>query len=269
MTNYLNKNEAELGEKLLKNGYVISKQKDLTHLNYIRNLIVEKSSKILKISKPKDKDFENFLNNIHKKLSVKNLNKFRLKLIKYINDDKDFKRNYFYSAKQPLFALVGNELAMQSRVNLSIQLPKDSSSLLPIHSDIWSGDSPFEVVVWIPLVNCFSSKTMYLLKPEKYKKIHKNFHKYVGQSSLDFYKSIKNDVEWIKINFGEILIFNQALPHGNIINKESQTRWSMNCRFKSIYSPYGDKKIGEFFEPITLRAASKIGMHYHLPKIND
>ena len=44
MTNYLNKNEAELGEKLLKNGYVISKQKDLTHLNYIRNLIVEKSS---------------------------------------------------------------------------------------------------------------------------------------------------------------------------------------------------------------------------------
>ena len=29
MTNYLNKNEAELGEKLLKNGYVISKQKDL------------------------------------------------------------------------------------------------------------------------------------------------------------------------------------------------------------------------------------------------
>ena len=158
---------------------------------------------------------------------------------------------------------------MQSRVNLSIQLPKDESSLLPVHSDIWSGDSPFEVVVWIPMVNCYSTKTMYLLKPEKYKKIHKNFSKYIGKSSLEFYKLIKNEVEWIKINFGEVLIFNQALPHGNIINKENETRWSMNCRFKSLYSPYGDKKIGEFFEPITLRAASKIGMQYHLPKIND
>ena len=40
-------------------------------------------------------------------------------------------------------------------------------------------------------------------------------------------------------------------------------------RFKSIFSPYGDKKIGEFFEPITLRPASKIGMNYKLPKIDN
>jgi len=266
---YLEKEENELSKKFLKDGYVILKQKDSTYLEYIRDVIVKKSSEILNINMPSNKDSDFFLNNIHKKIKIKNLNEFRLKIIKHINEDKNFKKNYFYSAKQLLFALVGNELAMQSRVNLSIQLPKDISSLLPVHSDIWSGDSPFEVVVWIPLVNCFSSKTMYLLKPEKYKKINKNFPKYIGKNSLDFYKSIKNDVEWIKINFGEVLIFNQALPHGNIVNKENQTRWSMNCRFKSIYSPYGDKKIGEFFEPITLRAASKIGMKYHLPEIND
>ena len=43
----------------------------------------------------------------------------------------------------------------------------------------------------------------------------------------------------------------------------------MNCRFKSIFAPYGDKKIGEFFEPITLRPASKIGMEYALPKFRS
>ena len=53
---------------------------------------------------------------------------------------------------------------MQKRINLSIQLPNDSSSLLPLHSDIWSGDSPFEAVVWIPLVDCFKTKSMYILK---------------------------------------------------------------------------------------------------------
>ena len=34
---------------------------------------------------------------------------------------------------------------MQKSLNLSIQFPKDDSSLLPIHSDVWSGDSPFEI----------------------------------------------------------------------------------------------------------------------------
>ena len=64
------------------------------------------------------------------------------------------------------------------------------------------------------------------------------------------------------MNYGEFLLFNQTLPHGNVVNKEKDTRLSMNCRFKSIYSPYGDKKIGEFFEPITLRKASELGMKY-------
>ena len=30
--------------------------------------------------------------------------------------------------------LVGNELVMQNKINLSIQLPHDKSSILPIHS---------------------------------------------------------------------------------------------------------------------------------------
>ena len=156
---------------------------------------------------------------------------------------------------------------MQNRINLSIQLPKDKSSLLPLHSDIWSGDSPFELVIWIPLVDCYKTKSMYILPPNYYKKVEKNFSKYSGKSSEDFFNKIKNKVEWIKIKYGEILIFNQALPHGNVVNDENETRWSMNCRFKSIFSPYGDKKIGEFFEPITLRAASEIGINYNLPKI--
>ncbi len=47
---------------------------------------------------------------------------------------------------------------MQLRVNLSIQMPEDESSLLPVHADTWSGDSPYEVVVWLPLVDCYDTK---------------------------------------------------------------------------------------------------------------
>ena len=67
-----------------------------------------------------------------------------MKLINELNKDKNYRKNYFLTSKKILYKLVGNELSMQNRINLSIQLPKDKSSLLPLHSDIWSGDSPFE-----------------------------------------------------------------------------------------------------------------------------
>jgi sporadic carbohydrate cluster 2OG-Fe(II) oxygenase len=189
-----------------------------------------------------------------------------MEIIQSINSRKDFRELYFKTVRNYLELLVGNELVMQNRVNLSIQLPGDDSSLLPVHADTWSGDSPFEAVAWIPLVDCFKTKSMYILAPDNLKKIEQFFLKKENKSSSSLYQKIKGDVTWLDVKFGEVLIFNQSLPHGNIINVESETRWTMNCRFKSIYTPYGDKKIGEFFEPITLRAASKAGMTSHLLK---
>ena len=121
----------------------------------------------------------------------------------------------------------------------------------------------------MPLVDCFNTKSMYILPPKKYQKFEKKFSEGLKKDSEQLFQYIKNDVKWIKIKFGQLLIFNQSLPHGNRVNIEKETRWSMNCRFKSVFTPFGDKKIGEFFEPITLRKISEIGMRYKLPKINE
>ena len=145
-------------------------------------------------------------------------------------------------------------------------MPKDDESLLDIHADTWSGDSAYETVVWIPLVDCRDTKSMFILPANKYKNFLKITEKKKINNSKKIFDLLKKDFEWIKIKFGQVLLFNQTLPHGNVLNKTNETRFSMNCRFKSIFSPYGDKKIGEFFEPITLRPASKIGMKYKLPK---
>ena len=36
----------------------------------------------------------------------------------------------------------------------------------------------------------------------------------------------------------------------------------MDCRSQGIFTPYGDKKLENFFEPISLKAASKLAMKY-------
>ena len=112
---------------------------------------------------------------------------------------------------------------------------------------MYGQDSPFESVVWLPLVNCFKTKSMFILPPSKYAKIKTLFLKKKSSSSEEIFKKIKKHLTWIKINYGEVLIFNQCLPHGNTVNFEKETRWTLNCRFKSVFSPYSDKKIGEFF----------------------
>jgi sporadic carbohydrate cluster 2OG-Fe(II) oxygenase len=261
MSDFFSNEENILNNNFIKKGYVICKIENQDSINWLRNFYLKKIELILG-KKINDADI---LNNFHKYIKLKNLNEFRLKLINEINKSKIYKQHYYKIAKKYLEILVGNELVMQKSINLSIQLPKDNSSLLEVHADTWSGDSPFEVVVWLPLVDCFKTKSMYILPANKYGKFLKKFKESHTKKNFNLYKSIEKDLKWINIKFGEVLLFNQNLPHGNIVNKINETRWTNNCRFKSVFTPYGDKKIGEFFQPITLRAASKIGMKYELP----
>jgi sporadic carbohydrate cluster 2OG-Fe(II) oxygenase len=261
---FLNQEEIQLTKEYTDSGYIIRDSAEISSIHYLRDIIVRAASKILNLEFPNNPEL--FLNTIHQKLAVKDLNSFRLSLIQSINEDSNFRFHYYQTAKPFLHTLVGNELSMQLRVNLSIQLPGDDSSLLPVHSDTWSGDSPYEVVVWIPLVDCYKTKAMYLLSPKNSQNLIDDFKNRAGQNSEELYQSISNEVEFLDIKYGQILVFDQGYPHGNRINEEQETRWSMNCRFKGVFTPYGDKKIGEFFEPITLRAQSRLGMNYKFPK---
>ena len=258
---FFNEKEKKITNQFLKNGYVINKIENLKNFHKIQETFIKFVSKY--DNDISNKNIEKKLNNFHHKLDVKNLNKFRLDLYNTINNKNNFKYNYYSLAEKMLSTLVGNELAIQTRVNLSIQFPNDESSILPIHSDVWSGDSPFEVVLWVPLVNCYKTKTMFLLPPSKKEKLNNILKNNTVMTSEELFKKVKKYLIWIEIKSGEYMIFNQTLPHGNVKNTEKETRWSMNCRFKSLFSPYGDKKIGEFFEPLTIRAASQIGINYN------
>jgi sporadic carbohydrate cluster 2OG-Fe(II) oxygenase len=256
---FLNQIEKKKNKVFLDKGYIVAKVENMSSLKYISSLITKSVNQQIN-----EKVFLD-LNTIHKKISIEELNNFRLTIINKINKDKFLRYHYFNIAREALYILAGNELMMQKNINLSIQFPNDNSSLLPIHSDVWSGDSPYEINLWIPLVNCYKTKSMYILEQKDYPSFKKNMEGNNYSSSEDIFKLVKNKIKWLTVNYGQFLIFNQGLPHGNVINIEKETRWSMNCRFKSFFSPYGDKKIGEFFLPITTRAMSEIGINFEYP----
>ncbi len=248
--------DKKIEKEFIEQGYIIRPVADKDALDKIKKFALRKLS-----NKSLDKT--------HESVSINELNTFRLDVIRQINEQPWMREAYYQIAKPYLDALVGNELAMQLRVNLSIQMPGDEGSLLPVHADTWSGDSPYEVVVWLPLVDCYDTKSMYLLPPKAASKLSDNFKLHVQGDSEQLFNAIEGDVNWMKIDYGEVLVFNQIYPHGNVVNKENETRWSMNCRFKSLFSPYKDKKIGEFFEPITMRPVTKVAMSYKLPSVKQ
>jgi sporadic carbohydrate cluster 2OG-Fe(II) oxygenase len=264
MNSFLDKAETKISNDFEKEGFLVKKTKNKNSLEKLRQIVIHSIRKKIKNLPNSD---DKILNDFHLYINKNKLNDVRLSIIKEINNNVNFRKYYYDIAKEYLNILVGNELAMQTRVNLSIQNPRDKSSLLPIHSDVWSGDSAFEIVVWIPLVDCYKTKSMYILKPNEFVKIKNKMFKNRNNSSEKIFDQLKKKVSWIDIKYGEVLLFNQSLPHGNRINEEGDTRWSLNCRFKSIFTPYRDKKLGEFFEPITLRKISELAINYELPKI--
>jgi len=262
--NFIEDDTVELGQQFIDDGYLVLPAENLDALERIRRCAAELAASAIGEELPND--ISNFLNNFHERVSIDELNTVRLKVIEGLNKQSWLRAAYFQLARQAIFSLVGNELAMQRRVNLSMQLPQDTSSLLPVHADVWSGDSPYEIVLWVPLVDCYRTKSMYLMPPAKDRALQARMGEVFKDSSAsNLFKVIEDDVQWMDVPYGNVLIFSQTLMHGNQPNEEPDTRWTMNCRFKSLFSPYSDKRLGEFFEPITLRPSSRIALDYELP----
>ena len=266
------KKEEELCSEFLKSGYIIKKinQKKLDEVSTkIRKFITQNKLIKTKINHLTNQDL---FNNIHKFINKKNLNYIRLKIIKDLNKDDEIKKVIYKMSKEYLDTIVGNELAIQKTLNLSIQLPQDNSSLLDIHSDTFSGESPFQVVLWIPLVNVQKTKSMFILPKKESEKEIKKLKQYKSSGFIGVYKKNIKKLKWLKINYGEILIFSPNILHGNTINKTNESRLSLNIRFKNLLSPYNevkgnDRKLGYFYFPLNVKPATKIGLKFKYPNL--
>ncbi|TAK78496.1 MAG: hypothetical protein EPO11_01195, partial [Gammaproteobacteria bacterium] len=142
---FLTDHEKEISDSFLKKKYVIVPAENMDALNAIRKKIAYTAADLLGKPITDEAEVGPFLNNIHQHISGKELNDIRVKIIVEMNREPWFRKAYYNVGRTALSMLAGNELVMQRRINLSIQLPNDDSSLLPVHADVWAGDSPYEI----------------------------------------------------------------------------------------------------------------------------
>tara|TARA_A100001015_G_scaffold295409_1_gene374342 strand:- start:175 stop:912 length:738 start_codon:yes stop_codon:yes gene_type:complete len=226
--------------KLFEDGFEIRKlgSKNLIEIKKIKKIITKNISNNLKF-KGKLK-----LEKLHQ-VNINNFNQFRLDAIKNINQIKNIKRKLFETLKDDLLNLFGEDIVIQKYLNLAIQRPNDQERT-PMHSDAPS-HSLYEVVVWLPLVDCKKTMGMYYFpinKTEKAKRL------VINGSQKDIEKFSLKEGVIPNVKFGEFVIFWTKCFHYIPINLENNTRWSLNFRFKNTFTPYSKKGFLDYYEPV-------------------
>ena len=163
--------------------------------------------------------------------------------------------------------LLGPDLLIQRKLNLSIQMPNDKSSLLGMHADTLSGQSPFELVVWSAFSDFPKEAGMYYFDIETSREILLEMTKSEEQGLDYLRKKFWDKRHYLDIKNGEIAIFSGTIFHGNTVNETLRTRVSINCRFKNLFSPEGRDEINErgsgiFYKLLTKSPVTDIALNY-------
>ena len=150
-------------------------------------------------------------------------------------------------------------------------MPGDSSSLLDFHTDALSGQSVFEVVLWVPLTRAYKSNSMFIFSRSKTYEILSKLKASEKKGMKNLYNEYKEYATFLKLNLGECLIFSPTLFHGNVINNTDITRVSINCRFKNIFSheaQSGERRLGSFYRVLNISPVTELGLAYKDEIIN-
>ena len=206
---------------------------------------------------------EAYLNSFHKFADLDRLNEVRVQVHREVGASESFRKLVFSCVQKSLIELIGPEIVAQRQINFVTHLPRDTASLLYLHTDAWSGCSPYEVILWLPLVNVQGTKSMFICersKTEKHLRALKDGLR-LG-SATELLERVRPDIAPVDMKYGQALLFSPILLHGAEENKTDETRFILNVRFKSLFSPYGTKALGETFVPVSTLPTTELGLAY-------
>ena len=238
-------------------GYCIVTADDRAELDQLRSDIRDVLYDQLKV---KSGDVQNDLDQIHRHCGDSaEIDRLRLAITPIIAEKSMANRRIFAAFRSKLTSLVGQDVLAQRVPNVVLQ-PPNHPTPTELHRDA-PANSPYEVVVWLPLVDCHDSKSMYILNRES------------TRTALDLYRLNPNDAEafeglldaraeLVNVPYGSALLFWSALFHGSQVNTESETRVSLNTRYKHLFAPLGMKDPFRYFEMLQTTELTRLGLSF-------
>jgi len=206
------------------------------------------------------------LEDLNQHCTASDVNDLRLSIFHHLNQCYNWRRAIADSIGPILVKHLGPDVYIQKNINISVQLPGDPTSVLSMHSDCMSGDSPFQLNIWIPVTRAYGSNSMFLIERDTslhlicqqldlFSETSSASKMRMDQVIYDSNNIIDTKKYYVEAQPGDFLIFNPAVLHGNELNTTATTRVSLNVRITNIGAPTplandSDRSFSAYYNPL-------------------
>ena len=209
-------------------GFAIYKIENMKIFTSLRDSFIAS----LKINKKSKRD----INQVRLEIAKMSKAEINRTMINFLTYNKNLSEMMIKSCPKLIKELCGKKLFLQRRAHTTINSPGDDQAKQVAHYEMISGISPFSYILWAPLHDLDDNGGAYhidlktslaMMKKEEKKGLVS------GPDVLNFMGKEKP----ARIKFGEAIIFNPFVIHGNVPFKSDRARIACNVRFQSFKMP--------------------------------
>ena len=190
----------------------------------------------------------------------KDINKFRYDLIAKKNSEINelmikllgFNRASYLMMKacrEIIIELCGDKIFLQRRANIIMNLPGDEQRHQWPHYELMSGISPYTYVIWAPLHDLDDDGGVFYINKNESRDIMMEEIKRGVVNSPWMFKLFENNKP-LKMKYGEAIIFNPFIIHGNIPFVSEKARIACSIRVQNVNLPLMQRN-SDFFKVIS------------------
>ena len=208
-------------------GYAVVQIEDMKIFKELRDSFIEK----LNISNNSKNDI-NFVREKIAKMSKAEVNQCMIGFLKLNN----LSEMIINSCPKLVESLCGKELFIQRRATIVMNVPGEGQAKQWPHYELMSGISPFTYVIWAPLHDLEENSGVYYIDQKQSLEIMKKEQEtgiVNGPTVLNMMSEKKPE----QLNFGQAIVFNPFVLHGNIAFNSKLARVAYNVRFQSCNKP--------------------------------
>ena len=180
-------------------------------------------------------------------------------------------------------SFLGNDIDIQTECYLRISRPGMDSDNIGMHRDTHYGNSAYEVSSIYPLVDFVEGAAVGIVpSSHKYGELaleqipHKTITKGSKQNQLGFLYSTKkikslDESKIIKplVRFGEFLLFSLGTIHGQVVNTSNITRWSIDFRLKSHFTPLNASLKPGYYRSFCESSVTRVAREYYRHSLDE
>ena len=208
-------------------GYAVIPIENMKTFIKLRDSFLERTN----ISNGSEKNID-FVRKAMAKMSKAEINRSMIDLLKFTN----LSEMIINSCPKLVESLCGKELFIQRRATGIMNVPGKGQARQWPHYELMSGISPFTYVIWAPLHDLEDQSGAYYINRKESLEIMKKEE----ASGLVNGPTVLNMMQHQKptrLKFGQAIIFNPFVLHGNVSFNSKFARIACNVRFQSYNKP--------------------------------